>query len=196
MQCQIQKKSQTLLPRHLYGDEGGNIIWPNRDGQTNDTHQNNSEDMHNANTQSLSQNAHPTTPLQQQASVTSQQREIPYTRPPMGLPASAIVQPFNYSPPVQPAFYDTHQPMKNMSQGRHMQHTFKAPAPPSGLPRKTSDSALRRNDSYLGSMGRRQDALAQNNTAPSNLVVKRDRVSPNKSGKTVADSGSSMVTLV
>ena len=185
--------SQTLLSRHLYGNQGGNIIWPNRDSKNNDTPLDISEDMSNANTSTSSQISHPTTPLQQQVSVAGT-----HTRPSVGLPAPAIVQPFNYSPPVQPAFYDTQHGMKsNIGQENlPMQHAFKAPALPSGLPRKTSNSAIRRNDSYLGSMGRKTDALVQNSTAPSNLVVKRDRVSPNKGGKTVSDSASSMVTLV
>ena len=95
--------------------------------------------------------------------------------------------------------YDTHTPLKNiLQQGRHMQqHAFKAPAPPSGLPRKTSNSAVRRTDSYLGSMGRRTDGLVERVIPPSNLVVKRDRVSPNKNNdKTTGESASSMVTLV
>jgi hypothetical protein len=185
------KVSQNVLPRHLYGE--GKITWPNREHPLTDTQEDIYEDLSNANRSTSVHSSHPSTPVQpQQPSITGI-----YSRPSVvGLPASAIVQPFNYSPPIQQAFYDPNQPTSNMSQGGQPQHGFKMPAPPSGLPRKMSNSAIRRNDSYLGSMGRKENGLPQGNSAASNLTVKRDRVSPNKGGKTASESASNMVTLV
>ena len=188
--------SEPFTSRHFYGDESRKIIWPTRDHQTNDAVSNFSEDVSNANTSRGSVNPQSITPQQQQkgsgTGLYSRTSSI-------GTPASAIVQPFNYSPPVSQVSYDTHTPLKNISQqGRHLQqHAFKAPVPPSGLPRKTSNSAVRRTDSYLGSMGRRGDGLIDRAIPTSNLVVKRDRVSPNKNNdKTTGESASSMVTLM
>ena len=150
-----------------------------------------SDDMNNANTSALVQGSNSTTHLQQQPSSTGI-----YSRPSVGIPASAIVQPFNYNPPIHHAFFDAHQPIKNVQQPKQTQHAFKAPAPPSGLPRKTSLSAVRRNDSFLASMGRKTQDVSIPSTASSNLVVKRDRISQNDGSKTATDSGSPVVTLV
>ena len=122
-----------------------------------------------------------------------------YNRSPAGLPASAIVQPFNYSPPVQQAFVDANQPMENLQQQKQQpkQQDFKAPAPPSGLPRKTSlNAAVRRNDSYVSSMGRKQDDSKIAATESSNLMAERDKIPSPIKNNTVTDSGSTLVTLV
>ena len=184
--------SQNLSQRNFYGDESGKVTWPNRDSQSNKTREDISDDLNNANTSGLPDLSHNTNPVQHQTPGMGM-----YGRPSVGIPASAIVQPFNYSPPIRQAFYEQNPPAKAITQGSlQMQQAFKMPAPPSGLPRKLSNSAVRRNDSYLGSMGRKEDALKAMKTTSSNAAIQRSRVSPNKNSKPAGESGSSMVTLV
>ena len=87
--------SQNFSPRNFYGDDGRKITWPNRDNNYKDSQGGISDDLNNANTSGLPERSHPTTPLQHQTPMIGMNG-----RPSVGMPASAIVQPFNYSPPV------------------------------------------------------------------------------------------------
>ena len=186
------RMAQNRSPRNFYGEEGSKITWPNRDNHFKDVQGAVSDDLNNANTSGLPERSHPTTPLQHQTSIIGMNG-----RPSVGMPASAIVQPFNYSPPVRQAFYDQTSSVKTATQGSlQMQQAFKMPAPPSGLPRKLSNSAVRRNDSYLGSMGRKEDALEAFKKGSPNTALQRNRIPSNKDTKPTGESGSSMVTLV